>query len=145
DNAHWNRIAALTLALAEMKEFGKAYAKQVITNSQTLAKALHEHGFPVICQHRGFTRSHQVIMNYRTPEKSRTIAEKLQNAHIIVDCVIRLGTCEVTRRGMKQEEMLRIAELIKRAIIDEESVQSLRKDVGKLAAEFQGVEYCYPE
>jgi len=41
--------------------------------------------------------------------------------------------------------MLRIAELIKRAIIDEESVQSLRKDVGKLAAEFQGVEYCYPE
>ncbi len=145
DNAHWNRIAALTLALAEMKEFGKAYAKQVITNSQTLAKALHEHGFPVICQHRGFTRSHQVIMNYRTPEKSRTIAEKLQNAHIIADCVIRLGTCEVTRRGMKQEEMLRIAELIKRAIIDEESVQSLRKDVGKLAAEFQGVEYCYPE
>jgi glycine hydroxymethyltransferase len=84
-------------------------------------------------------------MNYRTPEKSRTIAEKLQNAHIIADCVIRLGTCEVTRRGMKQEEMLRIAELIKRAIIDEESVQSLRKDVGKLAAEFQGVEYCYPE
>ena len=39
DNAHWNRIAALTLALAEMEKFGSAYTEQVIRNSQTLAKA----------------------------------------------------------------------------------------------------------
>jgi glycine hydroxymethyltransferase len=99
DNAHWNRIAALTLALAEMRNFGKDYALQVVRNSKTLAKSLHELGFPVICSHLGFTKSHQVILDYGDVNKARGVAEKLQRANIIVDCVIRVGTCEVTRRG----------------------------------------------
>jgi len=143
DNAHWNRIAALTLALAEMEKFGKAYATQVVRNSQTLAKALFDYGFPVICSHLGFTKSHQVIMDYGSYEQGRVIAEKLQLANIITDCVIRIGTCEVTRRGMKEQEMLRIAELIKRTLIDKESPEKIRKDVAKLCGEFQKIEYCF--
>jgi glycine hydroxymethyltransferase len=143
DNAHWNRIAALTLALAEMKNFGKAYAKQVILNSKALAKALYDYGFPVICQKLGFTRSHQVIVNFGDYNKGRAVAEKLQRANIIADCVVRIGTCEVTRRGMKEEEMLRIAELIKRAVVDEEKPEEIKKDVAKLSAEFQTIEYCF--
>jgi len=143
DNAHWNRIAALTLALAEMKKFGKAYAKQVIRNSQTLAKALYDYGFPVICKHLGFTQSHQTILDYGNYEKGRAVAEKLQRANIISDCVIRIGTCEVTRRGMKEEEILTIAELIKRTILDEEKPEKIRKDVAELCAEFQKVKYCF--
>jgi len=49
DNAHWNRIAALTLALAEMKKFGREYAAQVVKNAQTLSRTLAEYGFPVTC------------------------------------------------------------------------------------------------
>jgi glycine hydroxymethyltransferase len=143
DNAHWNRIAAMTLALAEMKEFGKAYARQIVRNSRVLAKALSDYGFPVICKHLGFTRSHQVILNYGDYEKGRAVAEKLQNANIIADCVVRIGTCEVTRRGMKEKEMLRIAELLKRAIIDGEPATSIKKDVAKVSTEFQEVEYCF--
>jgi glycine hydroxymethyltransferase len=145
DNAHWNRIAALTLTLAEMKEFGKAYAEQVIRNSQTLAKALYDYGFPVACQHLGFTQSHQVILDYGGDEQGRAVAEKLQDANIIVDCVIRIGTCEVTRRGMRENEMLKIAELIKRTIVDKEKPEDIRKDVAGLCAEFQKVEYCFDE
>jgi glycine hydroxymethyltransferase len=143
DNAHWNRIAAMTLALAEMKEFGKAYARQIVRNSRVLAKALSDYGFPVICKHLGFTRSHQVILNYGDYEKGRAVAEKLQNANIIADCVVRIGTCEVTRRGMKEKEMLRIAELLKRAIIDGEPATSIKKDVAKMSTEFQEVEYRF--
>ena len=143
DNAHWNRIAALTMALAEMKSFGKAYAKQVIANSQVLAKALHDYGFPVICEHFGFTKSHQVILNYGSNERSRAVAEKLQQANIITDCVIRIGTGEVTRRGMKEREMLKIAELIKRTVLDKEDPDSVRRDVSKLSAEFQKIEFCF--
>ncbi len=145
DNAHWNRIAALTLALAEMKNFGKAYAKQVIDNSKTLAKALHDYGFPVVCQHLGFTQSHQVILDYGGYKQGRVIAERLQPVNIIVDCGVRIGTCEVTRRGMKEEEMLKIAELIKRTVVDGEQPENIRKDVAKLCAEFQKVEYCFEE
>jgi glycine hydroxymethyltransferase len=143
DNAHWNRIAALTLALAEMEKFGRAYAKQVIQNAQTLAKALYDYGFPIICKHLGFTKSHQVILNYGNYEKGRVVAKKLQQANIISDCVIRIGTCEVTRRGMKGEEMLRIAELIKRTILDSEKPENIKKDVAELCADFQRVEYCF--
>jgi glycine hydroxymethyltransferase len=145
DNAHWNRIVALTLALAEMKNFGKAYAKQVIANSKTLAKALHDYGFPVVCQHLGFTESHQVLLDYGGYKQGKVIAEKLQLANIIVDCGVRIGTCEITRRGMKEEEMLKIAELIKRTVVDGEPPENIRKDAAKLCAEFQKVEYCFEE
>ena len=145
DNAHWNRIAALTLALAEMKKFGKAYATQIVRNSKSLAKTLYDYRCPVVCQHLGFTQSHQVIVDYGDYEKGRTVAEKLQHANIITDCVIRFGTCEVTRRGMKETEMLRIAELIKRTVIDKENSETIKKDVAKLAAEFQKVQYCFEQ
>jgi glycine hydroxymethyltransferase len=143
DNAHWNRIAALTLALAEMKKFGKAYAAQIVRNSKTLAKALHDHDFPVICEHLGFTQSHQTIIGYRDPDKARNVAETLQRANIITDTVIRIGTCEVTRRGMKQHEMHKIAELLKRTVIDKENPETIRKEVARLSAEFQKIEYCF--
>jgi len=118
DNAHWNRIAALTLALAETKNFGKDYARQVVRNAQALAKALAEYGFPVTGASLGYTRSHQVLLDYGNYEEGRKIARKLEKANIIADCGVRLGTCEVTRRGMKEEEMEIIAELIKRVIIN---------------------------
>jgi len=143
DNAHWNRIAALTLTLAEMKEFGKAYAEQVVRNAQTLAKALYEYNFPVLCPRLGFTASHQILLNYGDYDKGRVIAKKLQQANIIVDCVVRIGTCEVTRRGMEEAEMLKVAELIKRTIIDDENPKRILKEVVKLCSEFQKVEYCF--
>jgi glycine hydroxymethyltransferase len=126
-----------------MKNFGKAYATQIVRNSKSLAKALYDYGCPVVCQHLGFTQSHQVIVDYGDYEKGRTVAEKLQRANIIVDCVIRFGTCEVTRRGMKEAEMSKIAELIKRTIVDKENPETVKKDVVKVAADFQRVQYCF--
>jgi len=143
DNAHWNRIAALTLALAEMKNFGEAYAKQVVRNSKILAKMLHEFGFPVACKHLDFTESHQVFLDYGDYEKGRAVAEKLQQANIIVDCAIRVGTCEITRRGMKETEMQQIAELIKRVALGGEKPESVKKDVVKLCKDFQKAKFCF--
>ena len=143
DNAHWNRIAALTLALAEMEKFGKAYANQVIRNSKTLARALYDYGFPVTCKHLGFTQSHQVLLDYGSYKQGRVVAEKLQHANIIIDCGVRIGTCEITRRGMKEREMLKIAELIKRTAVDKEQPENIKKEVAKICAEFQTVEYCF--
>jgi glycine/serine hydroxymethyltransferase len=44
---------------------------------------------------------------------------------------------------MKEDEMLRIAEMIKRAAIDAEPSENIKKDVAKLCAEFQKVKYCF--
>jgi len=74
----------------------------------------------------GFTKSHQVVLDFGGYKQGKEIAEKLQRANIIVDCVVRLGTCEVTRRGMKEEEMAKIAELIKRTVLDGENPEIIK-------------------
>jgi len=143
DNAHWNRVAALTLALAEMKDFGRAYAGQVVKNAQKLAEALAEEGFPVACSNLGYTKSHQVFMDYGGYKHGRRVAQKLERANIIVDCGVRLGVCETTRRGMKEEEMLRISEFMKRVVIDKEQPRRVKTEVVRFMAEFQRVNYCF--
>jgi glycine hydroxymethyltransferase len=143
DNAHWNRIAALTLALAEMKKFGKNYATQVIKNAQALAKALGDYGFPAVCPDSSYTRSHQVFLDYGGYKNGRAVAESLEKANIIADCGVRLGTCETTRRGMKETEMQQIATLIERVVMDKEMPSKVKKDVVKLMSGFQKVTYCF--
>jgi len=143
DNAHWNRIAALSLALAELKEYGREYARQIIRNAQTLAGALAEYGLPVACPGLGYTKSHQVFLDYGGYKEGRVIAKRMEGANIIADCGVRLGVCETTRRGMKAGEIEKIAEFIKRVIVDKEDLSRVKEDVTKLAKEFQEIKYCF--
>ncbi|UCG45588.1 MAG: hypothetical protein JSV58_02045, partial [Candidatus Bathyarchaeota archaeon] len=73
------------------------------------------------------------------------VAEKLERVNIIVDCGVRVGTCEVTRRGMKEEEMLRMAEMMRSAVASKTKPETLRKEVIKLCQEFPGFEYCFQD
>ena len=143
DNAHWNRIAALALALAEMKEFGRKYATQVVKNAQTLARTPAEYGLPVACSSLGFTRSHQVYLDYGSFGNGGRIAKTPEKADIITNRGVRLGTCEMTRKGMKQKEMLKIAEFIKRVIMDGEQPSKVKPEVTRFAEEFREVGYCF--
>jgi len=143
DNAHWNRIAALTLSLTEMKAYGKEYARQVVKNAQALAKALAEHNFPVACPNLGYTKSHLVFLSYGGHRQGREVAEKLEKANIIVDCGVRLGVCEVTRKGMEEGEMQKIADLMKRIVVDNEQAHLVKKEVVKFASEFQEIKFTF--
>lgn len=140
DNAHWNRIAALTIALIEMDVHGRRYARQVIKNSQRLARALAEYGLPVVGD-PPYTYSHQILLDYGGYKSGCKIASLLEKANIIVDCGVRLGTCEVTRRGMREEEMDKIAEFIARVVIDGEKPEKIRKEVIAFRKEFDEIEY----
>lgn len=142
DNAHWNRIAALAMALIEMKHFGREYARQVIRNAKALAKALHEHGLPVTCHDYDYTKSHQIFLNYGW-KKGKLIADKLEKANLIVDCGVRIGTCEITRRGMKEKEMELIAELIARVLINNEDPERVKREVIRLRKQFSKLSYCF--
>ena len=143
DNAHWNRIAAMTLALAEMKTYGKEYAREVVRNSQTLAKALDDEGFPVACPHLGYTRSHQVLLYYDGLKEGAAVAKRLEKANIIADKGIRLGVCEATRRGMKGEEMQKIAAFIKRVIGDKEDPNRIKSEIVNFVKEYHEVKFCF--
>jgi glycine hydroxymethyltransferase len=143
DNAHWNRITSMTLALAEMRKFGKAYSRQVIRNAHALAKALYDHKLPVVGSTVGFTKSHQILMDFGGYKQGRKIAEQLERENIIVDCGVRLGTSEITRLGMKENEMEQIAELLKQVILDEKEPGQVKQHVEKIMKEFQDLKYCF--
>ena len=135
DNVHLNRVASLCYAMIELLKFGQEYASQIVRNSQALAKALAESGVPVKCRNIGYTKSHQVLLGYEekvTPQ----IADFLQDCDIIVDAGIRLGTSEVTRRGMKETEMEEIAEIISDGLVKKKSSDELKKRVQSLVSEF---------
>ena len=144
DNIHVNRVASLCLALIELMKYGSKYASQVIRNSQMLAKSLAELGVQVKCQKYGFTKSHQVLLDYDVG-KSKRIADFLEECDIITDEGVRLGTSEVTRRGMKEHEMERIASMIAKAINSSSAnyalARSVKGEVHKLVNEFQSIEY----
>jgi glycine hydroxymethyltransferase len=142
DNAHWNRIAALWVALSEMKRFGKQYAKQVVRNSRALAKALDEQGVKLLGREAGFTRSHQTIVEVSSQKEGVRMARRLEEANMIVDVGIRVGTSEETRRGMKESQMSDIAEMIARVWVKKEEPKKLRKDVLRLRREFPSIHYC---
>jgi glycine hydroxymethyltransferase len=56
---------------------------------------------------------------------------------------IRLGTSELTRLGMKEAEMVEIAEFIKRVVMDRESPEKVKEDVVEFRKNYQKVHYCF--
>jgi glycine hydroxymethyltransferase len=142
DNIHLNRVASLAYALAELLEFGRDYADQVIKNSKALASTLHDLGVKVKSAEYGYTQSHQVLLDY-DDKTSERFANKLQNVDVITDVSLRLGTAEVTRRGMKEQEMERIARVIHEVLNQNRLASETRLKVHKLAREFGSLDYSF--
>lgn len=140
DNVHLNRVAALTVALLEMMQFGKAYAQAVIKNSQALAKALTNGGIKVRGASLGFTKSHQVLLDYDAG-KLGFYSAKLEQANIIIDNGGRIGSTELTRLGYDVPEIEEVAELICQVVLGKKPVDFVRKRVKSLVKQHQEPKY----
>jgi glycine hydroxymethyltransferase len=146
---HLNRLPAFAASILEMKEFGQEYGRQVVKNSKALAKALDKYGFDVVGKNKGFTDSHLLLVNLGDKIKTAP-AKYLEKSNILVSDdfsgsapVIRIGTPEVTRRGMKENDMEQIAIFIKRLLIDKEKIEIVTKDVEEFSRRFSGIEYSF--
>lgn len=118
-------IAAMGVALEEaLKPSFKRYARQIVKNSKTLSKELKRLGFKIIS---GGTDNHMFLIDLSTFAISGNEAgQKLEKAGIIVNknvipndtrgpkdpSGIRLGTAAVTTCGMKEDDMIKIANKI---------------------------------
>lgn len=152
-NHHLHRIPALAFSLLEMKEFGPAYAEQIMRNSKALGKALYDLGFEVLSADYGFTETHQLQIDVEKFGGVEKALETLEHANILV-CRgrgknlnsfdgIRIGTQEVTRVGMKESDMTGIAELFNRLLIDKEAAVTIAQDVGRFVASFDTLQYTF--
>lgn len=140
DNVHLNRVAALTVSLLEVMQFGKSYAQATVKNSQTLAKALVARGIKVRGAPLGYTKSHQVLLDY---DASRLgfYSAKLEQANIIIDNGGRVGTSELTRLGYDAAEMEEVAELIGFAVLGKKPIDFVKKRVKSLVKQHQEPKY----
>lgn len=140
DNVHLNRVAALGVALLEMMQFGKSYARAVIQNAQALAKNLDQRGVKVRGAAVGFTKSHQVLLDYDV-KRLQFISERLEQANIITDNGGRLGSSELTRLGYGINDMEEVAELVSMIILGKKPVDFVKKRVHSLVKNFPEQKY----
>ena len=159
-NHHLHSVAGVSVALAEMMEFGKEYAEQIILNAKALGQALFENGFNVLAEHKGFTESHVLLIDVTKQGDGGSIEAELEKANIIINRNllpwdiregrhfmhpggVRLGTSEVTRLGMKQSAMEEIAHFMRRVVLDKEPPEKVRQDVAEFKRDFQEIHYCF--
>ncbi|WP_164924918.1 serine hydroxymethyltransferase [Thermodesulfovibrio yellowstonii] len=145
-------IAAKAVAFKEaLSEDFKEYQKKVIKNAKTLAEALKKKGFKLVSDG---TDNHLMLVDLTNFNITGKEAEEaLDKAGITVNkntipfdtkpptvtSGIRIGTPSVTTRGMGEEEMEKIAEIIERVIknISNDSViKDMQKKVQELCKKF---------
>jgi glycine/serine hydroxymethyltransferase len=127
------------------------YQRQVVLNAKALAAGLSKHGFRIVS---GGTDNHLMLVDLRPKEiNGKQAQEILDLAGITVNKNaipfdtypifrpggIRVGTPAVTTRGMKEEEMLEIADLLVEALArrdDPSALEGVRGKVRELTRRF---------
>jgi glycine hydroxymethyltransferase len=155
-NHHLNAMAALAVSLAEHIEFGREYAHQIVANARALAQALHDKGFDVLAANLGFTRSHTIAVRVEKEGGGEPVARRLADSGIISNKNllpgdkspkhpggVRLGTPEVTRLGMREQEMVRIAELFDDLLHRGKDPKEVQAAAAELKSGFTTLRYCF--
>jgi glycine hydroxymethyltransferase len=145
-------IAAKAVAFGEaMKPSFKEYARRVVCNAVALGEALAERGYTLVT---GGTDTHLLLVDLRgkglTGKEAETVLGRV-GIHVNKNAVpgdpeppmvtsgIRLGTPALTTRGMAEDEMRIVAELIDSALEargDELRLEKVSRRVRELAAAF---------
>jgi len=127
------------------------YQRQVVVNAKALAAGLAKYGYRIVS---GGTDNHLMLVDLRPKDiNGKQAQEVLDRAGITVNKNgipfdtypifkpggIRIGTPAVTTRGMKEEEMLEIADLINDALIHRDDgtvLEQIRAKVRTLNSRF---------
>ena len=150
-------IAAKAVSFGEIltEEF-TSYQQQVQKNAQAMAKAFTDRGYQIIS---GGTDNHLMLIDLRNKNiTGKKAQETLDKAHItlnknavpyddkspFVTSGIRVGVPAITTRGLKEEHMQTVVDLIDKVLMnidDTETIKALAKDVHNFMSDFP----LYPE
>ncbi|MCS7143648.1 MAG: serine hydroxymethyltransferase [Archaeoglobaceae archaeon] len=159
-NHHLHSLAGYAVAAMEMLNFGESYAKQIVRNAKGLSEALYNLGYKVLGESFGFTETHQIAVDVREFGGGDRVAKKLEEVGILLnknllpwDSIemssnpsgIRIGVQEVTRLGMREDEMIAIAEFIDLTLRERKSFEKIRKEITDFRKNFQTVKFTFEE
>jgi glycine hydroxymethyltransferase len=147
-------IAAKAVAFGEaLKPSYKEYCQQVMKNAQAMAEAFIRKGYHVTS---GGTDNHLMLIDLRSKFPDIT-GKKVENTLVLADITInknmvpfdsrspfqtsgiRIGTPAVTTRGLKEEHVVQIVDLIDEVISnidDKQVIDSVRSKVNHLMKNF---------
>ena len=129
----------------------KKYAQQIIKNSKTLAESLISRGFNLVT---GGTDNHLILIDLNNKNLTgKDAGDALHRAGITVNkntipgetrspfvtSGIRLGTPALTTRGMREEDMMRIAEWIDQVIqncSNEDKILQIKNEIQEFCKKF---------
>lgn len=151
-----NRVAALAVATTEIIEYGHVYMGQVVKNAQQLAMHLEINGITVFYREKNYTKTHQIIMDSKPFPNGRAAVWQLEQANIIGNEMplpwdidpdnpsgIRLGTVEMTRRGMKEKDMAWIAQQISDVLLGRKNPLAIAERVKEYVKTYKTIYYCH--
>ncbi|MBR4050170.1 MAG: serine hydroxymethyltransferase [Clostridia bacterium] len=141
-------IAGKAVCFGEaLKPEFKAYQEQIVKNAKALASALLEKGFNLVS---GGTDNHLMLVDLRPFSiTGKELEKRLDTVYITVNknaipndpekffitSGVRIGTAAVTSRGLVEEDMVKIAQLIYLAATDyENSADKIREEVNAICA-----------
>lgn len=147
-----NLIAAKAVAFKEaLQPAFTDYARQMLDNARVLASSLQSNGFSILS---GGTDSHLMLIDLRPDKLSGNVVEDVLgkvgitvNKNTVpndpnspmVTSGVRLGTPAITSRGMKEAEMIQIAQFIREAVDNRENaprLQAMREEVRSFCLKF---------
>lgn len=126
----------------------KEYQMQVVKNAKALCEGLKKRGVKIVS---GDTDNHLMLVDLTGNDVSgKELEKRLDDAHItcnkntipndprspFVTSGVRLGTPAVTTRGMKEDDMDKITEIIAMVIESEENVETARKLAAELTEKY---------
>jgi len=141
-------IAAKAVAFGEnLKPEFKGYAQQIVKNARALADALTQRGFRL---QSGGTDNHLMLVDLRArnaaftgadAEKALESAGMITNKNAIfndprppkVTSGLRLGTPAVTTRGLKEKDLVAVADFLDRALLGKDDPATLARIRGEVA------------
>ena len=142
-------IAAKAIALKEaLSDDFKAWAKQVVSNADALAKTLIAEGVDIV---GGKTENHLMTLDLRKLGKTgKDVANMLEEIGItankntvpndpqspFVTSGVRIGTPAATTRGFSEEQMVEIGKIIADGILERDTKENLRARSLKLCKDF---------
>lgn len=146
-------IAAKAVAFGEALSDGYTqYAKQMLANAKAMAKAFMEKGYKVIS---GGTDNHSMLIDLRTKFPDLT-GKKAENTLVLADITInknmvpfdtrtpfstsglRVGTPAITTRGLKEEHMAIVVDMIDRVLSAPEDaavIAQVKKEVNAMMSD----------
>jgi glycine hydroxymethyltransferase len=149
-----NSYAAMAVALGEIQTFAAELARRTVGNARALAAGLRTEGMAPVGARRGHTSSHQVIVGLGGD--AEVVAARCDRANLrVAACALpgdrpggvktglRLGVHEITRRGMGEAEMRKVAQIVAAVVLDQVDADQQIPAVADLLAPFAGLPFSF--